>query len=434
MQCAYDLMCEQARKGHKIYALVCGDTLFRGKVCRIKKAGSIGDISVFRLTNPLTPTLIYGVSDPGSQHRVVNIDEKQIMNFIRGNEISILHIHTMQGLHLDIVNIFKREGVKIVYTTHDFHGICPHYDLINDRGELCSKVLEKNCVGCNLHEPSDIFLRVVNSDIYYFIKRTGILKLITKGRSVRKQFGSNGLDIVSMSTESKRQESFRQLLRYYREYFGLVDQFQFNSSQTRSVFEKLLGTLSGYVIPVVTSGVCDDRKPVNIHDVLKFGFIGNLNEYKGFPLLKRVLSQIHYMFKNDFILKVYGADIIGVDEECTFIEYCPPYDYSELSGILNGMDCLIVPSKWYETFSLVTLEALSHGLPVIVSDHVGAKDIVSEFTPELIFSNEEDLKRILIEILDDKRQLLYYSEQICKKDWKYNIESFSESVIGFYNE
>ena len=41
-------------------------------------------------------------------------------------------------------------------------------------------------------------------------------------------------------------------------------------------------------------------------------------------------------------------------------------------------DVLVAPSIWYETFGFTVLEALSYGVPVIVSDHVGAKDIIGD--------------------------------------------------------
>ena len=45
-----------------------------------------------------------------------------------------------------------------------------------------------------------------------------------------------------------------------------------------------------------------------------------------------------------------------------------------ISKSFKQMDLLIVPSIWKETFSLITLEALSYGIPVLISNNVGAKD------------------------------------------------------------
>lgn len=52
------------------------------------------------------------------------------------------------------------------------------------------------------------------------------------------------------------------------------------------------------------------------------------------------------------------------------------YTYDELERIFDNTDVLISPSIWYETFGYTVLEALSYGVPVIISSTVGAGDIL----------------------------------------------------------
>lgn len=54
------------------------------------------------------------------------------------------------------------------------------------------------------------------------------------------------------------------------------------------------------------------------------------------------------------------------------------YSYTELEKIFNETDVLVAPSIWYETFGFTALEALSYGVPVIISGNVGAKDILAQ--------------------------------------------------------
>ncbi|MCM1044065.1 MAG: glycosyltransferase [Candidatus Gastranaerophilales bacterium] len=44
--------------------------------------------------------------------------------------------------------------------------------------------------------------------------------------------------------------------------------------------------------------------------------------------------------------------------------------------IFDETDVLIAPSIWYETFAYTVVEALSYGVPVIVTKNVGAKDVI----------------------------------------------------------
>ena len=54
------------------------------------------------------------------------------------------------------------------------------------------------------------------------------------------------------------------------------------------------------------------------------------------------------------------------------------------------MDLLIVPSLGLETFGMVVLEAFSFGVPVLMSEHVGAKMLVEEMdNVGMVFSFEK---------------------------------------------
>lgn len=429
---AYDLMRQQAAEGHDVYALICGDTLFRTSKSKIKNQGISDGLKVFELTNPLTPTMIYGVSNPDLQHRYIEIDNDNIKDFILSNSIEVFHLHTFQGLHRDVVALIRDLGVKIIYTTHDFHGICPKYNLIDFNGNLCAKVSAEKCAVCNVGQPSDMFLRIANSHLYQSIKKSGFLPK----KKVKASLNINQTDNTTLSeTYFPDKVSIRRyddLLSYYKVYFSLVDRFHFNSSQTKAVFSSFIPSAKGEVIPVLTSGIKDRRRKLEVKEDVIFGFVGSTNDYKGFPLLKTVLMELKDEGYDNFRLKVYGADIIGIDNECSNIEYCRKYRYSEISDVLYALNCVIVPSKWYETFSLVTLEALAHGCPVVVSDHVGAKDIVVAYTPDFIFSNKDGLKNILKGILENPRELEKANSEILAGPWKFTLKDHTQKILDFY--
>ena len=430
VQYAFGLMREQA-KTDKVFALVCGDTLFRSSICQIKGSGVRAGVEVFKLTNPLTPTLIYGASDPLSQLRDVKIDYDSIREFILDKRIKVMHIHTLMGIHKNVVKFIKSLGVTIVYTTHDFHGICVHYNLIDFNGELCGDASAERCALCNTCEPSDKFLRIVNSSLYHFVKSSGVLSALKKSKSIVK----NGYkDSHAKAITDDKTKEYCDLLEYYKDYFQLIDKFHFNSSQTKEVFRHFIPNVEGKVIPVITSGISDKRKELQLGKNIRFGFIGSLNDYKGFPMLKKVVTELYSEGYNRFRIYAYPGSLTGIDPDCPAIEYKPSYGYSELSEVFYGLDCMIVPSKWYETFSLVALEALAHGRPVIVSDHVGAKDIVSDFNNDMIFSSQGQLKNLIRKILDNPELLISENKNIISTPWNYSIENHAKEIISYYNE
>ncbi len=111
------------------------------------------------------------------------------------------------------------------------------------------------------------------------------------------------------------------------------------------------------------------------------------------------------------------------------IYYKGKFDASSIAGVYEAMDVLIVPSIWKETFSLVTLEAISYGVPVIVSNNVGARDIVKEYNPRFVYHSEEELKSLICKILSDKSVLSDFNNKILNEKWTYSMKEHAKKVV-----
>ena len=127
-------------------------------------------------------------------------------------------------------------------------------------------------------------------------------------------------------------------------------------------------------------------------------------------------------------LSVWGG---GVGKHPSLpIYYKGKFDSSTIADVYEAMDVLIVPSIWKETFSLVTLEALSYGVPVIVSDNVGAQDIVKLYNPKFVYHSGDELKSLICEILSDKNLLAEFNDKLLSSKWKYFMEEHAKEIIG----
>lgn len=219
---------------------------------------------------------------------------------------------------------------------------------------------------------------------------------------------------------------FELLLGYYKECFSLIDCIHFNSDVTRQEYEKSLSISKniGKVVAITHGGITDNRKIKSFsHDKLQIGFIGNYTPYKGLPLLKEVLSQI----TDGWNLNIWGCNR-GKDTS-EVITYCGKFSKNDLPMVYDSMDLLIVPSIWKETFSLVTLEALSFGVPVLLSDNVGAQNIVREYAPDFIFHSKSELTTILRKLINDRQPLKNYNEKICSLPWDYGMKEHAQKII-----
>lgn len=104
------------------------------------------------------------------------------------------------------------------------------------------------------------------------------------------------------------------------------------------------------------------------------------------------------------------------------------YSYGELENIFDKTDVLVVPSIWYETFGYTVLEALSYGVPVIISDTVGAKNILASGVGTIFESSNLDSLINAIKSLDSKK-LALMNMNIIENQKILEIDEMSKNII-----
>ena len=220
---------------------------------------------------------------------------------------------------------------------------------------------------------------------------------------------------------------YESLMNYYRECFSLVDCFHFNSEVSKSVYTTHMPNINGMVIPITHCGIKDNRRKKTYNsEKLRMGFIGSDEPFKGLPLLIEALEEIG--MEDKWELSVWGGK---VGKHPTLpIQYKGKYSAQTIENVYEAMDVLIVPSVWKETFSLVTLEALSYGVPVIVSDNVGAQDVVKQYDERFVYHERKDLEIILKAIIEDKSILRDFNRQICELPWSHDMLSHAEEIVN----
>lgn len=221
-------------------------------------------------------------------------------------------------------------------------------------------------------------------------------------------------------------KKYQSLIDYYKDCFSIVDEFHFNSEVTRDTYRKYIVPKAEKIIPITHNGINDHRRKKSFEDnCLKIGFVGSAAPYKGLSRLIMALKQLN---RNDkWRLDVWG-DTIGQDESLP-IYYRGKFTHSAIETVYTTMDIMVVPSLCHETFSLVTLEALSYGVPVLVSDTVGAKDIVKEYDSKFVFHSDEELVSLLDLLVDDKSLLRNYNEAIIANDWRHSMSEHAQEII-----
>ena len=94
-----------------------------------------------------------------------------------------------------------------------------------------------------------------------------------------------------------------------------------------------------------------------------------------------------------------------------------------------------MPSVWYETFGFTVLEALSYGVPVIVSENVGAKDLLEDGRFGMIVEpTVEGVKKGISELMANRKMLEEYNRQIVGHMNLRKIIRFSDEIEKLYQQ
>lgn len=420
---ATDLMLNQVIMGHQVSLLYPGGCSLFTERSTIKKEKNHGGIDVYEVLNPVVVPLFYGLKNPSYIIDCGKIDQEKLEFFFTELKPDVLHIHTWMGFPEELLLCFKSKGVKVIYTSHDYFGLCLKVNFINSRNELCVHPSNRNCSLCNAKSPSKLFLRFRNSTILASTKR-----FIPK--RVRQRVDTDRKELRDITTCANVHQI---LLDYYKRLFSRVDLFHFNSELAKSIYNKFIPVSNSKVISVTHNNILDRRKLKRFSSQeIRFGFIGSKDTYKGFPLLKKVLLEMEAESRLNWTIQAFVGLKGEEDADSVRIHYKEKYESSELDSIFENLDLLIVPSLWFETFGLVVLEALSYGVPVLVSSTVGAKDMVTKIEPSFIFNNEIELKQILVSVLNDLSLLEMYNASILNCYLDFTMEKHCQDILRFY--
>ena len=69
-------------------------------------------------------------------------------DFLKKKNINIIHIHTLMGLPKEFISAAKNLGIKVIYTSHDYFGLCPKLGFIYN-GQICNNDNYEKCIACN---------------------------------------------------------------------------------------------------------------------------------------------------------------------------------------------------------------------------------------------------------------------------------------------
>lgn len=165
-------------------------------------------------------------------------------------------------------------------------------------------------------------------------------------------------------------------------------------------------------------------------------FVGRLSVEKGLDTLLAAWE----LLEGKIPLKIVGdgplADQVAVAaQQIPGVEWLGRKPLSEVYELLGRAKCLVFPSKWYETFGRVTIEAFAKGTPVLAADIGAIAEIVEPGRTGLHFypGDAHDLAA-KVEYLFSNPALLSQMRREARAEFeeKYTAQANYQKLMGIY--
>lgn len=409
----------------------------------IKSKNKDTDIDCYEMVTPVTIPVVFGIRNPDMYlGDLKNSEEIHHINFFEKNKIELIHLHTLMGLTYGFFRAARKKKIKIIYSTHDYFGICPKTTLFNKKNIHCENFNQGiECVNCNKDALSDTKLLLSQNMYLKYINKRVSKKL---QKEINLEYFENDIskskEEISKEEISKEEihkaEIFKKIRQSYLFIFeNYIDHIHYNSESTKEVFSNYIGIKKNRVVSITHKSIDflkrkNNELNVENKNILHLIYLGPYNKQKGLYDLIGSLKKISHL--DNWKLNVYGDEknISLPDTLKSKVIINGRYKVEQLPQILNQNDMLIVPSLSKETFGFTTLEALAMNIPVLISKNVGAKDLIKSSYPDFIYENEQDL-------LD---KILYYTKKkldlkkIQFNDLILDYDDHLEEIKSMYDE
>lgn len=420
---AYDLMCSQAMQGDEVSALWPGRINRLSGPVSIKRSGNVGNVYSYELINPLPIPLDEGISTPALFMKAA--DKMIYKSFLDAINPDVIHVHTMMGIHEQFFAAAREKNIRIIYTTHDYYGLCTKVYMYNKGACKVNEQCDK-CALCNQGGLSAGKIKLMQSPCYRLLKNSFLVKALRK-KHRSDFFDENEKDF---SVDEAYIEDYKKLRDFYKTLFGYIDCFHFTSSVAADVYRQYLPGIDGKIINITHKDIKDNRKRrKDTSDKIRLVYLAPAKPYKGYNVLKKALDELWEEGDRRFSLCLY----------CPVLESSPymnvhekGYRYDELQTIFDNADVLLAPSVWNETFGYTVLEAISYGVPVIISDSVGAKDVCGKACAVVEAGSLQSLKKAISDL--DKDKIMQWNKELCDNVSIKLWDKFVEEMKALYNQ
>ncbi|MGA2550123.1 MAG: glycosyltransferase family 4 protein [Burkholderiaceae bacterium] len=287
----------------------------------------------------------------------------------------IAHVTHLINHTATLLEVLNARAVPAIATLTDFFGFCFTNKLEAADGSLCAgpNRNRSNCLACYFKGAAEASSQ---SRLVHWVNRSSFRQMRLDAVRLLSSTGPFQDTWVHHTVEGL-QERPEFLRKIYQSYRGLITPTRFlRESYAQNGFDEPMHN--------IWFGTDIDRaaKPARLPgDALRIGFIGQLAHHKGIDLLIEAFARLP---RSAAELRIFGP----TDDRPAYVQslrdlasglpvqFLGTFSPGETKAIMDTLDLLVIPSRWYENSPLVLLNALATHTPVVVSDVAGMTEFL----------------------------------------------------------
>jgi len=324
---------------------------------------------------------------------------KKLIKRLQEEKPDIIHLHNLHGYYLYLPLLFRYlqqefKG-KLYWTFHDcwpFTGHCPHFVIAK-----CDR-WKRGCYHC----PQ----KTIYPISFFMDASSGNYK---RKKEMFTSVGPFTIITPSQWMKSLIQESFFKEFRVEVVNNG-IDHNIFHPNKNMGALEKVL-----------------EKHHIPKQKKILLGVAGIWEKRKGLDLLVHLADKIteEYVIVlvglNKHQIKSMPRNIIGIERT---------ENKEELASLYSAAYIFINPSM-EESFSLVTVEAMSCGIPVIALDTSAVKELIDEECGVILHENQVQNYLGAVKRIEERG---IQREKIAERAARYDKEQMVKSILQLYGE
>ena len=420
------------KEGLEVVYLSSGLTYTSDRRLRIEKIENsfMPEINCYEIVNSPVIAPITQSSENIKKYLNDKKIDKLFAEFIKKIKPEIIHFNNFEGLSLETLKtkaLFK--DIKYIYSVHNYFPICSRVNLWKDEkignGHNCDKKSYSECSNCYKMRSysSTIYYRCGNVYLGKLFKAMNMISFHKEYSDVFKEFEEKNISYINnyMDDVLAVSERVRELLINHG-----IDK--------NKIFTSYIGT------HVEDNAMCLPNAE-DIHSpFFKIVYMGYMRPEKGYYFFINSMKKLPDSYSKNIDIRIIArcsgknteiSEINSLRPKFHNIELIDGYTKDNQRELLQECHLGIVPVLWEDNLPQVAIEQIAYGVPILVSDLGGAKELCP--STDFIFKagNIDDFLLKLINIIDHREIL---NEFYIKSKKLVTMHEHAAEILRYYEE